>query len=74
MGKPTHWLVTGTSEAELERLTGLRGRMTDLGVLAEAPKPFNLQRALDEFDRAMNPRRCSCVVIHRPNCPFSCIT
>lgn len=72
MTKPTHWLVTGISEAELERLTGLRGRMTDYGVLVEAPKPFDLYGALAEIDRALNPNRCRCRgVLHQPTCPLA---
>lgn len=66
----THYLVTGTSEAELERLTGLRGRMTHFGVLVEVPPPVpdwsDLRRAFEP------PSRCICgksAVIHRSNCP-----
>lgn len=77
MSKPTHWLVTGTSEAELKRLTGLSGRMTDLGVLVEAPKPFDMYGALAQIDRALNPTRCTCgqnAILHRPRCPANVVT
>jgi len=42
----------------------------------ERPRPFDLTKALDELDRALNPTkpRCNCgsyAIIHRPNCPFA---
>lgn len=67
-----YYLVTDSHAEEVERLTGLQGRDTRLGVLVEKPKPFNLDAELDKLDRALHPRRCTCgpwSIIHRPNCP-----
>lgn len=72
----TYWLVTDSTAAEVERLTGLEGCNTPLGVLVEKPKPFNLAAARDKVDRALHPNRprCTCgtyAIIHGPRCPFA---
>lgn len=71
---PTHYLVQGTSAAEVEQLTGLRGVDTPLGVLVERPKPFRIEDAMAEVNRAINPTPCKCgrfALLHQPNCPLS---
>jgi hypothetical protein len=71
----THYLITdgqGTCAAEIEKLTGLRAHDTPLGILVDKRKPFDMQGALAEIDRALHPTRCICgkfAVLHQPNCP-----
>lgn len=68
----THYLVTGTSAEEIERLTGLAAHDTPLGTLVEKPKPFRLDVELEKLDRILHPIRCRCVgVLHRPDCPMA---
>lgn len=68
----TYWLIKDSTAAEVERLTGLQGRNTPLGVLVEEPKPINWA-AMAEIKRALHPTRCTCgsyAILHRPSCPF----
>lgn len=68
----THYLITQTSAAELERKTGIRGADTPFGVLAEKQKPFDMYGALAIVERALNPTRCTCgkfAILHSPSCP-----
>lgn len=72
----THYLInepTGLSAKEIEHQTGMRAIDTPLGVLLEKPKPFDLDRALADLDRAFNPSpSCTCrgAIIHQPGCPL----
>lgn len=69
-----YYLVTDATAEEVERLTGLRGHNTPLGVLVEKPKPFRLEVALEKLDRLLHPTRCICgkfAVIHQPHCPMA---
>ena len=70
MPQRKHYLVTGTSAVEVERLTGLRGMDTPLGVLVEEPPPFDFNAELAKWQRALNPRCCNGVVLHEPHCRF----
>jgi hypothetical protein len=73
----THYLVTDATAEELERLTGLRGRDTPLGVLVEKPKPFCLEAELEKLAKLLHPTHCTCgsyAIIHQPNCPMWGIT
>lgn len=68
----SYYLITGASEAQVEKELGLRGRMTPLGVLVEKPKEFDLPKAMAKIEKALNPNRCTCgtwSVLHQPNCP-----
>jgi hypothetical protein len=71
----SHYLITdgqGTCAAEIEKRTGLRAHDTALGILVEKRKPFDMQGALAQIDRALHPSRCICgryAVLHQPNCP-----
>jgi hypothetical protein len=74
----THYLVTDTNAAELERKTGIEGRDTPLGVLVEKPKPFDMYRAMAIINRALQPPSlCTCgsnAIIHQLNCPAAWVT
>lgn len=70
--KKTYLLVTDATAAQVEAKTGFPAHDTPLGALLENPKPFNLDAAMRELDRALHPRRCVCGtyrVMHRPDCP-----
>lgn len=63
---------TGVSAESLGRTFGMRAFDTSLGTMLEQPKPFDMHRALDDLDRALNPNRCRCAsrsVFHHPGCP-----
>lgn len=69
-----YYLVTDATAELVTLRTGLDAHQTLLGALVERPPAFNLDRALDELDRALHPNkpRCNCgpwSVIHRPGCP-----
>lgn len=71
-----YYLVTDATADQVTLRTGLDAHQTHLGALVEQPPPFNLERALDDLDRAMHPNkpRCTCgpwSVIHRPSCFFA---
>ena len=70
-----YYLVTDATADQIMRRTGLDAHQTHLGALVEQPPTFNLEKALDDLDRAMHPQkpRCNCgprSIIHRPNCPL----
>lgn len=71
-------LVTDATADQVTRRTGLDAHQTHLGALVEQPRPFNLDRAMDELNRALHPRdsRCHCgnfAVMHSPRCPLAYI-
>lgn len=72
-----YFLITDSHADEVEALTGLRGRDTPFGVLVEQPKPFRLEVAMERFERAFHPNRCTCgrgAIFHRSGCPAECLT
>jgi len=67
-----YYLVTDATAEEVTRKTGLSAHQTRLGALVEQPKEFNLEKILDDLDRALHPR-CTCgswIMFHRPGCPL----
>jgi hypothetical protein len=69
----THYLVTGTSAAEVERKTGLRAHDTPLGTLVEKPQPFRLEVEMERLERILHPHRCTCgawAIVHQAGCPM----
>lgn len=70
MGETKYYLITDASAAEVEARTGLHGRDTPFGVfLDNIPDMASFYEAKAKFDRAFNPKLCTCTVIHRPGCP-----
>jgi hypothetical protein len=68
-------LVTDATADQVKQATGLDGHDTPLGALIEKPRPFNMQAAMEELDRALHPNRCICgryAIMHRLNCPAAC--
>ena len=69
-----YMLITDATAAEVESKTGLQGHDTPRGVLLKAPKPFRLDVAMEQLDRALHPRHCNCgtyAIIHQTNCPLA---
>lgn len=70
---PKYLLVsepTGMSSEQLGRMVGMRTFDTPLGTMLEQPKPFDMYKALAEFDLVLNPNKCRCTgFLHRPDCP-----
>jgi hypothetical protein len=71
-----YYLVTDATAEQVTRKTGLDAHQTLLGALVEQPPAFNLEKALDDLDRAMHHPRCNCgrwSIIHQPNCPMGMV-
>lgn len=71
-----YYLVADAAAETVEAMTGLRGHNTTLGALIEKPRPFDLDRAMDQIDRAMHPNRLRCIcgsraILHQSNCPMA---
>ena len=72
---PKYLLVsepTGVSAEELGRRVGMRAFDTPLGTMLEQPRPFDMERALNDLDRTLHPDRCRCgawSLFHLPGCP-----
>lgn len=69
-----YFLVTDATAEEVKAKAGLQGKNTALGTLVEQSTPFNLDKALDDLDRAMHPNKLRCIcgpyaILHLPNCP-----
>lgn len=70
-----YYLVTDATADRVTHRTGLYALQTPLGALVEQPPTFNLDKALDDLDRALHPNKLNCncglrSVIHWPNCPL----
>lgn len=67
-----YWLITDAAPPEVEAKTGLRGLPTPLGTLVEARSRHpSVDYLMEQWNRALNPRRCYCAVVHMPPCPFA---
>lgn len=74
MSEPRYFLVEapGVSAEEVTRFTGREAHYSPLGMLVDARSLPNVQRMMEQVDRALHPRRCTCgawAILHRPGCP-----
>ena len=70
-----YYLVTDATAEEVKRLTGMKARDTPLGALVEKPRPFDLDAAMAQFDRARRgPPCCTGGVMHAPWCKYWGVT
>lgn len=71
-----YYLITDATADQVTAKTGMDAHQTHLGALVERPPEFNMEKALDDLDRAMHPNklRCKCgswAIIHHPSCPMA---